>query len=135
MRSIFDSELAYQVIALLASIILIHATYVGLIRPAAEFELARQAELLASGEVTVVARSIYVVLRDLEQEACIILFAWAISRIALKGSKVRAETAMLEKELLVIPEGTSLLPQDARSFARTLEALPMDQKELLLVLS
>ena len=132
MRSILRSELAYQLIALMFSVILVHAVYVGLIRPTAEFELAQQAALLASGDTSVPSRSIFVVLRDLEQEACIILFAWALSIIGLKAVRVRAEMSMLERDLLVIPEGTSLLPQDARSFARTLEALSKAEREFLL---
>jgi hypothetical protein len=43
------SEFAFQVLALLAVVIVVHAFYVGLIRPSADAQLAAQAALQASG--------------------------------------------------------------------------------------
>ena len=67
------SEFAFQVLALLAAVIVVHACYVGLIRPSADAQLAAQAALQASGSAFVTERSLYVVIRDFEQEACFIL--------------------------------------------------------------
>ena len=51
-KSRLPSEFAFQVLALLAAVIVVHAFYVGLIRPSADAQLAAQAAL-NSGEAFV----------------------------------------------------------------------------------
>ena len=97
-KSRLPSEFAFQVLALLAAVIVVHAFYVGLIRPSADAQLVAQAALQASGEAFVPERSLFVVIRDFEQ----------------------------------VTEGTTLLPQDARNYARAIEALPETEQDLLL---
>ena len=126
------SEFAFQVLALLAAVIVVHAFYVGLIRPSADAQLAAQAALQASGAAFVPERSIYVVIRDCEQEACFILMIWALVIMGLKAWTTRQEATMLERNLIQVTEGTTLLPQDARNYARGIEALPETEQELLL---
>lgn len=126
------SEFAFQLLALLAAVIVVHAFYVGLIRPSADVQLAAQAALQASGEAFVPERSLYVVIRDFEQEACFILMIWALAIMGLKAWTTREETTMLERNLIEVSEGTTLLPQDARNYARGIEALPENEQELLL---
>ena len=118
------SEFAFQVLALLAAVIVVHAFYVGLIRPSADAQLAAQAALQASGAAFVPERSLYVVIRDFEQEACFILMIWALAIMGLKAWTTRQEATMLERNLIQVTEGTTLLPQDARNYARGIEALP-----------
>jgi biopolymer transport protein ExbB/TolQ len=126
------SEFAFQVLALLAAVIVVHAFYVGLIRPSADAQLAAQAALQASGAAFVPERSLYVVIRDFEQEACFILMIWALAIMGLKAWTTRHEANMLERKLIQVTEGTTLLPQDARNYARGIEALPEAEQELLL---
>jgi biopolymer transport protein ExbB/TolQ len=71
-------------------------------------------------------RSIYVVVRDLEQEACFVLMLWALAIMAYKGNTVIRERMLLHESLIAIPEGTKILPHDARGFARSIQALPED---------
>jgi biopolymer transport protein ExbB/TolQ len=52
--------------------------------------------------------------------------------MGLKAWMTRQETVMLEKNLIQVNDGTTLLPQDARSYARSIEALPDNEQELLL---
>ena len=126
------SEFAFQILALLAAVIIVHAFYVGLIRPSADAQLAAQAALQASGAAFVPERSLYVVIRDFEQEACFILMIWALAIMGLKAWTTRQEATMLERNLIQVTEGTTLLPQDARNYARGIEALPDPEQELLL---
>lgn len=131
-KSRLPSEFAFQVLALLAAVIVVHAFYVGLIRPSADAQLAAQAALQASGEAFVPERSLYVVIRDFEQEACFILMIWALAIMSLKAWATRQETAMLDRNLIQVTEGTTLLPQDARNYSRAIEALPEAEQDLLL---
>ena len=131
-KSRIPSEFAYQLPALFAAVIVVHAFSAGLIRPSADVQLAAQAALQASGEAFVPKRSLFVVIRDFEQEACFILMIWALAIMGLKAWMTRQETVMLEKNLIQVNDGTTLLPQDARSYARSIEALPDNEQELLL---
>lgn len=128
----FSSDFLFQLFALLLAIIVVHGAYVGVIRPSADAQLAEQAALQAAGEDFVPERTLAIVIRDYEQEACFILMIWALAIMGLKAQRSRAEADMLKRALLDIPEGTSLLPQDAREYSRALEALPEAEQDFLL---
>ncbi len=132
MKLKLSAEFLYQLFALLTTIILVHAIYVGLIRPNADAILQQQAVLQAVAEDFVPDRSIYVVIRDFEQEACFILLIWALAIMGYKGRRTLEEQQLLEQRLLEVPEGTSILPQDAREYSRSLEALNHHTQEFLL---
>ena len=132
MKTSLSSEFLYQLFALLITIILVHAIFVGLVRPNADAILERQAELQASGEGFVPKRSFYVVIRDYEQETCFILLIWALAIMGYKARLVIEEQRLLEQSLLDVPEGTSILPEDAREYSRPLEALDDHTQEFLL---
>ena len=55
-KSKLPSEFAFQLIALLTAVIIVHGFYVGLIRPSADAQLTIQAALQASGEAFVPER-------------------------------------------------------------------------------
>ena len=94
------SEFAFQVLALLAAVIVVHAFYVGLIRPSADVQLAAQAALQASGEAFVPERSFYVVIRDFEQEACLILMFWAMFLIFDKIMQITKSSFLFDVDFL-----------------------------------
>jgi biopolymer transport protein ExbB/TolQ len=127
-----SSEFIFQLFALLIAVIVVHAVYVGAIRPMADAQLQQEMELQAAGEDYVPERSFAVVIRDFEQEACFILLIWALAIMGYKGRRTMEEKAILERALLDIPDGTSLLPEDAREYSRSLEALPPTEQDLLL---
>jgi biopolymer transport protein ExbB/TolQ len=127
-----SSEFIYQLFALLIAVIVVHAVYVGAIRPAADAQIQREMELQAAGEDYVPQRTFAVVIRDFEQEACFILLLWALAIMAYKGRRNVQEQGMLDLRLLDIPEGTTVLPGDAREYSRSLEALPDKQQDFLL---
>ncbi|MEH6582717.1 MAG: MotA/TolQ/ExbB proton channel family protein [Halioglobus sp.] len=132
MKHKMSSEFIFQAFALLIAIILIHGIYVGIIRPSADAQLQVQMERQAAGEDFVPERSLAVVIRDFEQEACFILLLWALAIMAYKGRQTIREQDVLQRKLLDIPEGTSVLPEDAREYSRSLEALPEEEQDYLL---
>lgn len=126
------SEFAFQVVALLVSIIVVHAVYVTMIRPQANALLEEQRiqqETTGSYEVK---RSIYIVVKDPEQEICMILGLWVIAIIALKSRFTLRERRLLAAPLLDLKPGTSILPVDVRQYMRPLQALPDAEREYLL---
>lgn len=132
MKIKLSPEFTFQLFALLIAIIVVHALYVGVIRPSADAQLQQQMAMQAAGEDFVPERSVAVVIRDFEQEACFILLLWALAIMAYKGRSTLREQALLERALLDIPDGTTLLPEDAREYSRSLEALPAAEQDYLL---
>ena len=128
MKRRLPSEFLYQVFALLFAVIVVHAAYVGVIRPSADSQLAIQAAQQAAGEAPTGNRSIAIVIKDYEQEACFILLLWALAIMGLKAARTRSEVQMLDRELIAIPDGTSILPRDAREQSRSLEAYPQTSR-------
>lgn len=132
MKQNYLSEVIYQIFALIIAVIVVHAVYVAVIRPNADFILEQQAAAQAADPNYVTDRSIYVVLRDVEQETCIILMLWALSIIGMKTRRTMKERALLDRELLQVSEGTSILPEDARHYARPVQAMPENERIFLL---
>lgn len=123
-KSRAPNELLYSLFALIIVTIAVHAVYVTLVRPKAATILAEQRAAMKSDPNYVTERSIYVVIKDWEQESCVILALWAFTIIGYKGWQGRGERAMLERDLVQVPEGMRILPEDTREYARPLEALP-----------
>ena len=124
MRNKLPFEFIYQVIALIVAVILVHLVYVTVVRPNADAILEAQAELAAADEDYVAERSLYVVLRDYEQESCFILALWAMAIMGLKARNCLRERGMLGESYIEVTEGISILPEDTREYARPLQALP-----------
>lgn len=131
-QPVIISDFIYQVFSLIISLIIVHAFYVAVIRPNADAVLAQQAAMQEVNPEYVQEVSLYVVLKDYEQEAEIIIMLWALAIIALKLKRNRDEASLLDRRLLNIADGMSILPQDAREHARALQALPPLERSFLL---
>ena len=94
------SEALYQLCALIIAVIVVHAAYVAVIRPNADLIQEQQNILQQTDENFVPERSVYIILKDFEQETCIILLLWAISIIGMKTQKTVRERRLLEKTLI-----------------------------------
>jgi biopolymer transport protein ExbB/TolQ len=96
------------------------------------FEFTYQAEMMAQDSDYVADRSVWVLIRDFEQESCFILLIWAMAIMAYKAVLAVRERALLQQDLLHITEGMSVLPEDTRELSRPLQALPDKDRESLL---
>lgn len=126
------SEAVYQVFALIISVILVHAVYVAVVRPNADLILQQQAAQHELDANYVPDTSFYIVLKDPEQESCIILMLWAMAIIGMKGRQTLRERNLLDHSLIQISDGMSILPEDSRNYSRPVQALPPLQRGLLL---
>ena len=90
-------EFAYHIFALILIIIFVHAVYIGIIRPNADAILTRQAAALAKDKNQTTERSVYVLIRDYEQEACFVLMFWALAIMAFKSVTTIEGLIMQEK--------------------------------------
>ncbi|MFM7626934.1 MAG: MotA/TolQ/ExbB proton channel family protein [Gammaproteobacteria bacterium] len=125
------NEFVFTVVALLLSVVLVHAVYVLHVRPVAEAQMRADREAMAKDPEYVQQRSIYVVIKDYEQEAEIILMLWALAILGYKALAYRREAQALRAGLLRLPEGTKILPEDTREYMRQLDELPADTRERL----
>ncbi len=125
-------ELVYQIGALIAAVIVVHLIYISVIRPNADAILTAQAERAAEGEAYVQDRSLYVVLRDYEQETCFILMLWAMAIMGYKGRNALRERSLLQQDLVNVSDGMSVLPEDTREYTRPIQALPVEEQNYLL---
>lgn len=132
MRKQLPVEFVFQIFSLFLSVILVHAMYVAWIRPQANAVLEEQQIRLEQEVDYVPERSLYVIVRDFEQEACLILALWALAIMAYKARGAVRERSLLQRDLLPLAEGVRILPEDTREHARQLRALPESQQRLLL---
>ena len=132
MKKTYPVEFVYQVLSLIVAVILVHAFYVAVVRPRADFILAEQAALMQADPDYVQERSVWVIIRDFEQETCFVLMLWAMAIMVFKGVQATREHRLLQEELVPVAEGTKILPEDAREYARQIQALPASEQKYLL---
>jgi len=125
-------EFVFQLFALIIAIIVVHAFYVSIVRPNAAEVMAAQAIEAENNPDFVRVRSTWVLIKDLEQEACFVLMFWALAIMGYKGREILRERQLLDDDLVPIAEGMRILPEDTREFARQVQALPEDRQRMLL---
>jgi hypothetical protein len=114
--------------ALLVAAILVQGIWSTVIRPRAASILAEPvapAGQIKEGEpVRHNLRSVYVILKDYEQEIAVILGLWALALIGQQAFAVAGNRRALALDFIDVPDGHVVLPDDARTYARPLESLP-----------
>lgn len=132
MKKSYPVEFVYQAVSLIVALIVVHAFYVTIVRPRADTILAEQVAQMQVDPSYVQERSVWVIIRDFEQEACFVLMLWAMAIMAYKGIAAARERRLLQEELVPLPEGTRILPEDAREYARQIQSLPEREQQSLL---
>ncbi|MCH9025728.1 MAG: MotA/TolQ/ExbB proton channel family protein [Proteobacteria bacterium] len=125
-------EFLYQIFSLIVAVIVVHATYVSMIRPQADAILLEREILMERDALYVPPRSLYVIIRDFEQETCFILMLWAFALMGYKAVATSKERSFVFEKLIDVGEGMSILPEDTREYARSLEAMGPEQQRRLL---
>src|SRR5580658_1447847 len=140
MRSVFGREAVFSVAALLISAILIQTIYATVIRPRAAAILAEpvvpQEQAQSGPPATATSpsttpeaapvrnlRSVFVILKDYEQEVALILATWALCLIGYQAGEVARNRRLPDKGHLGLGEGHVVLTDDARAYGRPIESL------------
>lgn len=126
------SDFLYQLFALIICVIIVQTLYATVIRPRAQVILAEQRAEIESGKLVEMKRSLVVIMKDPEQETCIILGLWCVAIMVRKFRQTWNERKLLKPHFLEVPAGTSILPEDSRKYARVLQALPEAERRALL---
>jgi len=132
MRKLHVDDLVYQLATLVVSFLIVHVPYTLEVRPRARAVLEAQARQMRENPEFVQERSWWVIIKDPEQEWEFILCLWALFIMGAKWRTSTSERSLLESDLVPIAPGARILPEDAREYARQLQALPEPQRRLLL---
>ncbi|MEX2499859.1 MAG: MotA/TolQ/ExbB proton channel family protein [Wenzhouxiangellaceae bacterium] len=122
-------ELLFQAGALVVAIVVVHSLYTGVVRPKAERALEQQRIQLLEQPESSVERSLWVILKDPEQEICFILLFWSLALVFDKSRDVVRHRRQLGRDLVPLSRGESILPDDARDHARSIEALEPRERQ------
>ena len=125
-------EFVFQLFALIIAIIIVHAFYVSVVRPNAAKVIAEQNLEASQNPDYTRERSTWVLIKDMEQEACFVLMFWALAIMGYKAKEILRERELLDVDLIAIAEGMRVLPEDSREFSRQVEALPDHQRSMVL---
>ena len=132
MRKPHIDDLVYQVATLVLSFLIVHVPYTITVRPNARAVLEEQVRQMRQNPEYVQERSWWVIIKDPEQEWEFILCLWALLIMGAKWRTSIRERGLLGRDLVPIAPGARILPEDAREYTRQIEALPGDERRLLL---
>ena len=125
-------DAVYSISALLLSVIVIHSIWTLIIRPRATAVLSQRVEVANSKNAThriLQLRSVYVILKDYEQETCVTLCLWSLFLLGRQAYQTQNNRKLLDRDYVKIGEGQVVLPEDARVYSRPLEALPRAEQD------
>jgi len=132
MKKAKTSEFMFEFFALIVIAIIVQGFYATIVRPKAEAIRANDAVQMQKDPNYVPKRELYVIVKDYEQEVCFILTLWALAIMGYKAWSLRRGAQLLGMDLLQLPAGMKILPEDSRDYARQVEALPPDLRSELL---
>ncbi len=115
----YPRSFALKSVGLAASILVVTAVYEFVIRPAAKSDLEERS--LVSAESGDSPFSLWIVLKDYEQQFCFILVFWGLFLLALKIRDSMVENRGLEVDFLELGKEDRLKKEDARPVLWKLE--------------
>jgi biopolymer transport protein ExbB/TolQ len=131
MRRLHVDDLVYQVATLVLSFLIVHVPYTLVVRPSARAVLEEQARRMAQDPQYVPERAWWVIIKDPEQEVEFVLCLWALFIMGAKWRSTSREREQLDRDLVAVAPGARILPEDAREYARQIQALPDAERRLL----
>lgn len=132
MRKLHADDLVYQLATLVLSFLVVHVPYTLEVRPRARAVLEAQAREMQKNPEYVQERSWWVIIKDPEQEWEFILCLWALAIMGAKWATSSRERKLLAGDLVPLAPGARILPEDAREYTRQVQALPDEERRLLL---
>ena len=108
-------EFIFSIFALLLSFFVVHGTYLVFLRDYANAH----------------PDSVLVVIKDVEQETCIILFLWAMAMILFKMFATIRERRLLGRDIVSVTEGMRIHKEEAQDLRREVQALAPPLRRML----
>jgi biopolymer transport protein ExbB/TolQ len=118
-------------VLLILAAVLVHIFYTFHVRPLADGWQERETAAQAADPEHQTRRSVWVIIKDPEQEICMILFLWALGLAFMKGRHLGRHRRQLDAGLMKVPPGYRILPGDVREYAHRLDELPPLDRDLI----
>ena len=132
MSKLYSNDLLFQVTTLVLAFLIMHVPWTLVVRPRARVVLETQAREMRTNPEYIQERSWWVIIKDPEQEWEFILCLWALCIMGAKWHSSTRERKLLEGDIVPLAPGARILPEDAREYARQVQALPAEERRLLL---
>lgn len=116
---------------LIVAAVLVHVVYTFHVRPLAAGWQQRESAAQAADPDHQTRRSVWVIMKDPEQEVCVILFLWALGLAFMKARQLDRHRRQLDAGLMKVPPGYRILPGDVREYAHRLDELPPLDRNLI----
>jgi biopolymer transport protein ExbB/TolQ len=137
-KGILSLEFLVPNVGLLAAILLVEGLFATVVRPrVAELEITQRlsAAQQTDGATKVAPRSIYIIIKDPEQEVELILWLWATVILTYKLVEVGRERSLLRHDFIGVRPGERIIPEDAldryKELRTAVEAAPRWRDRLL----
>jgi biopolymer transport protein ExbB/TolQ len=111
--------------------LVVQLIYTIVVRPGADAWTAEQVEKARTTPGYRPERSLYVIIAGEEHEATIIIASWALVLSILRFNELRAQRRLLSADLMNLPPGIVIVPEDCREYLRRLEQLPVKQRDFV----
>jgi biopolymer transport protein ExbB/TolQ len=122
---------AAKLLILAAIALVTHTFYTIVVRPYAQAWVAEQQAYVAANPGAQPERSLFVIIRDAEQETTIIIAIWALMLAGMRFHELRQQRRLLDADLMRMAPSLVILPSDAREYLRSLEELPPKQRDMV----
>jgi len=132
MSKLYSNDFVFQVTTLVLAFLVMHVPWTLVVRPRARVVLETQAREMRTNPEYIQERSWWVIIKDPEQEWEFILCLWALCIMGAKWHSSTRERKLLESDIVPLAPGARILPEDAREYARQVQALPAEERRLLL---
>ncbi|AOS43676.1 MotA/TolQ/ExbB proton channel family protein [Lacunisphaera limnophila] len=137
-KGIFSLDFLVPNVGLLVSILIVEAYFSLVVRPhVAELEITQRlsAAQQSDDEAKVAPRSIYIIIKDPEQEVELMLWLWATIILTYKLVEVGRERGLLRHDFIGVRQGERIIPEDAldryKELKTSVEATPRWRERLL----
>ena len=132
MSKLYSNDFVFQATTLVLAFLIMHVPWTLVVRPRARVVLETQAREMRTNPEYIQERSWWVIIKDPEQEWEFILCLWALCIMGAKWHSSTRERKLLEGDIVPLAPGARILPEDAREYARQVQALPAEERRLLL---
>lgn len=122
----------FELFALIIVIIVVQGIYATVVRPQAEQIRTSDLAEMKRNPQYVPELSPWVIIKDYEQETCLIFSLWAFAIMGRKAVNIGRNRRLLDTDVLHLSEGMKILPEDTREYARQIESLPPSTRVQLL---
>lgn len=130
-KGFLSPDFIVQNVGLVVAIVAVALLYSTVIRPQARIDEALGERIQATetgGDTYSPKRSIFIILKDYEQQVCLTLMIWASIIMGYKLMVVAREQKMLKVDFVPIEEGERIIPDDALDFYKDLN-VAMERKK------